>query len=79
MIYVTAATSGPSLKLLKGCLWLLLPWSMRGPSFLAPLRRRCGWLSFCGAVIAAAMASLLAKLAVGLRGAVNVSERCAIA
>ena len=42
MIYATAATSGPSLTLLKGCLWLLLPWSMRCPSFFgsaaAPLR-----------------------------------------
>ena len=38
MIYVTAATSGPSLMLLKGCPSSSRRWSMRCPCF----RQRCG-------------------------------------
>ena len=44
---------------------------------LAALRQRSGWLYFLWC--AAAMAWPRLKLAVSLRGAANVSERCAIA
>ena len=56
MIYASAATSGPSLKLLKGCPSSWRRWSMRCPWFW----QRCGL-----------------KLSGGLRGAADVSNRCA--
>ena len=64
MIYVSAATSGPFLTLLKGCLWLLLPWSMRCPWFLAALRLRG-----CFA---------LSQLKLGRYGLAAAQTRCAL-
>ena len=46
---------------------------------LAALRHRCGWLYFLWCSSAAAMTWERLKLAVSLRGAVNVSERCVVA
>ena len=46
---------------------------------LAALRHRCGWLDFLWCSSAAAMAWPRLKLAVSLRGAVNVLECCVVA
>ena len=45
----------------------------------AALRHRCGWLYFLECSSAAAMAWPRLKLAVSLRGAADLSNRCAIA
>ena len=69
----------PLLKVVKGLSVVVATVVDEVSMVLAALRHRCGWLFFLWCCSAAAMAWPRLKLAVSLRGAADLSNRCAIA